>query len=265
MRPLPRRTLAVVAAAALLVTALGQGATTTTTVTVERGERALLVEQRALAVDGARSILGNERCEPGLRVTLFYGPPPGYVQTTVDETTLTSTIAIVRVPIEGDGEETLELFGGRATISRAGCLEEVDDEDAERVVLAQGRTTVRGTRFFLDQGTDVAEMTGPVELERRNADGGVALEATARELSFDIASERSTLAGDVVVRSEERVSSADRLELDEEAGLAFLTGAPAVSRRGEDEVRGQTLRYDLETDDVVVTGGVRGTFTVDLE
>jgi lipopolysaccharide export system protein LptA len=264
VRPPLRRTLATVVAAALLLAALGQEATTTT-VTVERGERTLLVEQRALAADGARSILGNERCEPGARVTLFYGPPPGYVQTTVDETTLTSTIAIVRVPIEGDGDETLELFGGRATISRAGCLEEVDDADAERVVLAQGRTVVRGTRFFLDQDTDVAEMTGPVELERRNADGGVALEATARELSFDIASERSTLAGDVVVRSDERVSTADRLELDEAAGLAFLTGAPAVSRRGEDEVRGETLRYDLETDDVVVTGSVRGTFTVDLD
>jgi lipopolysaccharide export system protein LptA len=236
---------------------------TTTTVTIERGERLIVVEQRALAAEGARSILGAGNCEEGMSVTLFYGPPPGFVLTRVDETRLTSTVALVRVP-DDDGDETLELFGGAATIER-GCLVEVAEGDAERVVLEQGRTTVTGSRFFLDQGTDVAEMNGPVLLERRNDAGDLALEASSSSLTFDVATERATLVGDVVVTSDERVSTAERLELDEAAGVALLTGSPAVSRRNGDEVRGATLRYDLETDDVVVTGGIQATFEIDLD
>jgi lipopolysaccharide export system protein LptA len=250
------------AGAALGVLAVAQG--TTTTVTIERGERLILVEQFGRASDGARSILANDNCEPGTRVTLFYGPPPGRVQTTFDDTRLTSTIAVVRVP-DGAEDETLELRGGRAVISRPGCLEEVDEDGAELVVLEQGRTTVTGTRFFLDQDSDVADMAGPVTLQRRGEDGTVALEASARQLRFDIASERATLEGDVTVRSEDRESTAERLELDEAAGIAILTGQPAVSRKGQDEVRGATLRYDLDSDDVVVIGGVRATFQVDLD
>ena len=256
-----------IAAGVILATVIVAGSAqqgTTTTVTIERGERLILVEQLARAADGARSILGNENCEEDTRVTLFYGPAPGVVQTRVDETRLTSTVALVRVPSD-DGDETLELFGGRATIDRRGCLEDVDTAEAELVVLEQGRTTVTGTRFFLDQGTDLADMTGPIVLERRDEAGVVGLEATSRGLTFDVATERATLVGDVVVTSDQRVSTAERLELDEEAGIALLTGSPAVSRRGSDEVRGRVLRYDLDTDDVIVTGGVEATFEIDLD
>jgi lipopolysaccharide export system protein LptA len=82
-------------------------------------------------------------------------------------------------------------------------------------------------------------------------------------MTFDVERERATLIGDVVVTSGERTSTADELELDEAAGVAILTGAPAVSRRGSDEVRGSTLRYDLETDEVVATGSVFATFELD--
>jgi lipopolysaccharide export system protein LptA len=181
------------------------------------------------------------------------------VETLLDDTRLTSSVAVVRVP-EDDSDETLELFGGSVTFDRPGCIESVDDAGAERVVLEQGRTRVTGTRFFLDQETDVADMAGPIELVRRDPGGRVSLEATADELSFDVASERATLLGEVVVTSDERVTQAERLELDEAAGVAVLTGSPAVSRRGADELRGQMLRYDLETDDVVAIGGVAGTF-----
>jgi lipopolysaccharide export system protein LptA len=260
-----RRAVTIVASVILatIVTGLAQQATTTT-VTIERGERLILVEQLARAADGARTILGNENCEEATRVTLFYGPAPGVVQTRVDETRLTSTVALVRVPND-EGDETLELFGGRATIDRRGCLEEIDGDEAELVVLEQGRTTVTGTRFFLDQGTDLADMDGPVLLERRDESGTVGLEATSRGLTFDVATERATLVGDVVVTSDQRVSTAERLELDEAAGVALLTGSPAVSRRGSDEVRGMVLRYDLDTDDVIVTGGVEATFEIDLD
>ena len=52
--------------------------------------------------------------------------------------------------------------------------------------------------------------------------------------------------------------------LDEEAGFAVLRGSPARSRDEEGEVTGSVIEYDLDTNDVVVTEGVEGTFTLDL-
>ncbi|CAN5819359.1 hypothetical protein BH23DEI1_BH23DEI1_20890 [soil metagenome] len=258
-------TLLAVAAA----TSLAQEADRTTSiVTIERGERIIEVEQLGRSADGARFILANPRCEEGVRMSVFYGPPPGSVATRVDATRLSSTVALVRVPEdEGEepGEETLELFGGTATILREGCIVDLDAATSEPVVLVQGRTTVIGTRFFLDRGTDIADMEGPIVLERRDDSGASVLEATSQSLSFDVATERATLVGDVVVTSEKRVSTAERLELDEDAGVAFLTGSPAVSRRDGEEVRGARLRYHRETDDVIVTGGVQATFELDLD
>ena len=131
------------------------------------------------------------------------------------------------------------------------------------MTLTQGRTTIDGARFFLDRGTDVATMDGPVTLLRAPEGAGEPVEADAAALTYDLEAGRSTLTGNVQVRSGERVSSADRLELDEEKGVAILDGSPAVSREGADEVRGTRLIYDLETNDVVVEGGVEATFEID--
>lgn len=256
-------TLLVTIGRPLAPSAAAQGGTATT-VTVERGERVITVVQRALAADGARSILNNPNCEDGVRANLFFGPPPGFVETTIDATRLTSAIAVVRVP-DGDEDETIELLPGRASFDRPGCLAGVEAVEGGVVVLEQGRTTVLGSRFWLEQDTDLARMDGPVTLSRSSDDGAVTLEASAQTLLLDVSTEVATLEGEVVVTSDDRVTRADRLELDEDAGIAFLQGDPAVSVRGGDEVRGQTLRYDLETDDVIAIGGVEGRFEVDLD
>ncbi len=262
---------AAVAAVAVAAVALAQGLPT---VTVERSDRTIVVEQRTTGAEGARTVLANRNCEEGVLTNLFFGPVPGYVVTRFDATELTSQLAIVRVPQPAAGDdlddepasddETVELLGGTATFDRPGCLEAVDPEGARPVELLQGRTTVRGVRFFLDRGTDVATMDGPITLTRRAEGDGPALEATSDSLEFDVSDERATLSGAVTITSGDRVSTADRLELDEEAGVALLAGSPAISRRGSDEVRGDVLRYDLETDDVVVVGNVSATFEVDL-
>jgi len=270
--------------------ALAQGLPT---VTVTRGERTIVVSQRTAGADGARTVLANRNCEEGVLTNIFFGPVAGYVETAFDETVLVSQVAVVRVPRErtptGDADtapppgdasspraddasprsddETVELFGGRVTFDRPGCIAELDAAEALPVELRQGRTTVFGGRFFLDRGTDIATMDGPVSLTRAAAEGDdrPPLEATADAMSFDVEREQATLIGSVVVTSGERVSEADRLELDEAAGTAVLTGSPAVSRRGADEVRGNTLRYDLETDEVVAIGAISATFEVDLD
>lgn len=263
--------------------ALAQGLPT---VTVTRGERTIVIAQRTAGSEGARTVLANRNCEEGVLTNVFFGPVAGFVETSFEETVLLSQVAVVRVPrsdpvppadaatpddatdppAAGD-EETVELYGGRVTFDRPGCIAEVDADDARPVELRQGRTTVLGGRFFLDRGTDVATMDGPVTLTRAPEEGDdrPPLEATAGEMTFDVERERATLIGAVVVTSGERVSEADRLELDEAAGVALLTGSPAVSRRGGDEVRGNALRYDLETDEVVATGAVSATFEIQLD
>ncbi len=290
--PRPHRSRIALAALAIGAVAWAQGLPT---VTVTRGDRRIVVEQRATGAAGARTVLANRNCEADVLTNLFYGPVAGFVVTRVDETTLVSQFAKVRVPgpaapaavpappaadaatqdtadealatTAGDAtadDETIELLGGTATFDRPGCLDTLDPEGALPVELRQGRTSVTGTRFFLDRGTDLASMDGPVVLTRTAADDAPPLEATAAGLTFDVGTESATLTGDVVVTSGERVSHAERLELDEAAGVAILTGAPATSRRGDDEVRGTTLRYDLETNDVVVVGGVSASFEVDV-
>jgi lipopolysaccharide export system protein LptA len=236
-------------------------------VTVTRGERTIEVLQGTAGSDGARTVLANRNCEPGVLTNLFYGPVAAYVQTSIDETRLESQIAIVRIPQAGkDGDETVELKGGALQFDRPGCIESLDASNARSVRLWQGRTSISGSRFFLDRGTDVAEMAGPIELERSPSySDREPVRASAESMTYDLEREASTLIGQVVVTSGERISQADRLELDEEAGVAILLGSPATSRRGSDEIRGSTLRYDLETDEVVAIGGISASFQVDIE
>jgi lipopolysaccharide export system protein LptA len=91
------------------------------------------------------------------------------------------------------------------------------------------------------------------------------LAATAAALEYDLDTERSTLTGGVRVVAGDRVSEAETLELDEEAGLATLTGNPARSQKGEDRIEGDTLLYYLDSNDVVVIGAVKGTLEVELD
>jgi lipopolysaccharide export system protein LptA len=203
---------------------------------------------------------------------IFFGPVAGFVRTTVDETELISQVAVVRVPQTGEEEgvsasdETLELLGGRVTFNRPGCIESIDPEGAREVELLQGRTRVFGQRFFLDRGTDIGVMDGPVSLTRPPANDAnrAPLTARASSMTFDTSTEQAVLLGAVQVVSGSRVSEAERLELDEESGVALLFGNPAVSRDGSDEIRGNTLRYDLDTDEVEAIGAASATFEVEM-
>jgi hypothetical protein len=287
-----------------LVAAIAVGwvfAQTATTFTLKRDDTELVITNRALASEGARSIGNNRNCEEGVRLTVVYGPAPGRVETQVEDSLLTSHLAIIRTPegaAEGEGQETLELRDATVTFDRPGCPQEIVDAGSPQVSLVQGRTTVTGTRFFLEREEDVGILDGPVRLVRaaRGADGdgstasgataaadgsdaaagaagpdgagassGTDLVAEADAMRFAIGEQRATLSGNVRVTSDERVTSGDTLELDEEAGIAVLTGAPARSTRGSDVIEGNRLLYYLDTDDVVVLGNVQGELDVELE
>ena len=231
--------------------------------TVEREDTTVVVVQEAQSATGARFLLRNRNCAEDVFTSLFYAPPPGENRTVLDgDTTLISRLVIVEEPREngGAGQQTLELRDVDVVFSRAGCIESTEPVDDPRVELRQGRTVVTGSRFFLDQGTDLGTMDGPVALERAAEGASPALSATADALELDVDTEVTTLVGNVSIESEERVSEASRVELREAEGLAVLTGSPARTRQGEDAIEGSTLLYYLDTNDVVVVGGVKGSF-----
>lgn len=219
------------------------------------------------SADGARSFFQNPNCEEDWLLDIFYAPSPGLVETTVDDgTVMTSTLAIIRRPRAADGAdeaqtsdgETIELLGAEVEFDRPRCPERVTPLETPPVTLTQGRTTVTGTRFLLEPDSDIGVMDGPVALERTAEGNSPALTGEAEQLEFDLESDRTTLIGGVRMVSEGRISEADRLELDEAAGVAVLTGDPARSTEGEDVLEGERLIYYLDTNDVVVEGNVRG-------
>ena len=253
-------------AAAPLCLVLAQ---TVTTFSLQRDDTELVISNLARAADGARSIGNNVNCEEGQRLTILYGPEPGLVETRVEEALLTSQLAVIRTPVdaeEGAGEETLELSDATVTFNRPGCLEEVTPADNPSVKLVQGQTTVEGSRFFLDRNEDIGRMAGPIQLSRESSEeGGEPLLATATAMTFAVGEQRATLTGSVEVTSEERVTSGETLELDEEAGTAVLSGSPARSVKGNDVLEGSRLLYYLDSDDVVVIGNVEGELEIELE
>jgi lipopolysaccharide export system protein LptA len=241
-----------------------------TVLTVERENATLVITNRGLSSEGARTLLSRDRCEEGVVMSIFYGPPDRVEMVIDDETRLRSSLVILREPEDDEGEstdqQTIEMLDGEAVFTgRPACLESFSPAEQPVVTLEQGRTEIVATRFFLDRETDLAELDGPVALDRAPEGDAEALRASSEAMTYDLETERSTLTDTVRVESGERVSEAETLELDEEAGLATLTGTPARSRQGEDEIEGDTLLYYLDSNDVIVIGGVKGTLEVDLE
>jgi lipopolysaccharide export system protein LptA len=243
-------------------------AQTASTFTLTRDDTELVVSNLALAADGARTIGNNRNCEEGLLLTIVYGPAPGLVATSVQDAQLTSSLAIIRAPLEaeeGSNEETLELLDASVTFSRPGCIEEMEPSTQPKVKLLQGRTEVTGSRFFLDRKVDDGVMDGPIALTRAAEGEGEPLLAEADSMTFAVGQQRATLVGNVRVTSEERVTTGASLELDEEAGTAVLLGSPARSTKGDDVLEGSRLLYYLDSDDVVIIGNVAGDLQIDLD
>lgn len=242
-----------------------------TVLTVKRGDTTMVITNSGLSTAGARNLLGRRGCEAETLMSVLYGPPDEVEMVIDGDTTLRSSMVTIREP-EGEQEEesgdqqTIEMVDGQATFSdRPSCLAAFSEAEQPLVLLEQGRTTISATRFFLDREVDVAQLDGPIELERAPEGDSDALHATSESLAYDLETELSTLTGNVRVESGDRISEAERLELDEEAGLATLTGTPARSVQGEDEIEGDTLLYYLDSNDVVVLGRVQGTLEVDLD
>lgn len=230
-----------------------------------RNQRIILVQQFAPQADGGQFRTNVPNCEAGLRLSTVYAPAPHAVVTDVAETRIIAPLVLSRRPeVEGESSETLTMFGGSVVLDDGLCPAELDRSGLAEVYILQGLTMVSGTELLYDNDTGLADLSGPVRLLRDGGDSGPQIVASAESLVYDVDTELSTLSGEVEISSGERVSYADTLVLDEEAGLATLTGKPARSIEGENEIRGDVLLYYLDTDDVVVQGAVSGTIELEL-
>ncbi len=235
-----------------------------------RGERPITVQQTALDEEGGIAITrGGAECREDENISFFYAPDPKRIDTTVDNTRIRSSIVFRSQPKEGGAEAqdraVLDFYGGSLGVNdETGCPRDLRRDAEQRVVITEGRTTVEGGALRYENSSGVGEMDGPVNLERRATDDSPALTASAAYFLFNVDTDLQTFRGGVEVESDGRTSEADSLVLDEEAGFAVLRGSPARSRDEEGEVTGSVIEYDLDTNDVVVTEGVEGTFTLDL-
>ncbi len=235
-----------------------------------RGERPITVQQTALDEEGGIAITrGGAACREDENISFFYAPDPKRIDTTVDNTRIRSSIVFRSQPKEGGAEAqdraVLDFYGGSLGVNEeTGCPRNLERDAAQRVVITEGRTTVEGGPLRYENSSGIGEMDGPVDLERRATDDSPALTASAAYFLFNVDTDLQTFRGGVEVESDGRTSEADSLVLDEEAGFAVLRGSPARSRDEEGEVAGSVIEYDLDTNDVVVTQGVEGTFTLDL-
>ena len=105
-------------------------------------------------------------------------------------------------------------------------------------------------------------MKGPIFLERSKVGSGNSVTALADELIFELDTNQIVMVGDVRVQAGDRLSQADRLELNETEGIALLTGQPAMSTEGQSVIEGDRIRYYLDSNEVIVLGNIRGTFEI---
>lgn len=236
---------------------------------LQRDDRPITVQQTATDAEGGIAITrGGSACREDENLSFYYAPDPKRIDTKVDNTRIRSSIVLRTQPKEGGAEAqdeaVLSFFGGSLGLDEETlCPQNLKREPEPKVVVTEGRTTVKGGRLRYENSRGVGEMEGPVNLSRRAAGDSPALTASSARFSFNVDEDVQTLRGNVKVESDGRTSEADTLVLDEEAGFAVLRGSPARSRNDEGEVAGEVIEYDLDSNDVVVTQGVRGTFTLD--
>lgn len=228
---------------------------------LRREGRTITVQQTASDAEGGVFASRTGCRAPGMVLTTVYAPAPRRAETTVNELVIRSSIVLREQPAGDQEQAVLEHFGGTLVFNpETFCPEEITPSSLPEVTLSQGRTTLEGALFRYHNATGIGVMEGPVSLTRQAEGDSPALSASADRLEFNVDTDTTLLSGNIRVESEDRLSEAETLTLDEEAGIAVLRGNPARSRQGGDTVEGQVIVYYLNTNDVVVREGVRATF-----
>jgi lipopolysaccharide export system protein LptA len=226
---------------------------------LNRDDRTIQVIQNAPSSEGGKFHL-RAPCEEGVRLNTVYAPEPYLVETNVNDTLITSSIVLDTRPDGRQDDATLELFGGTLEVDDSFCPQNIARSEQPDVTVYQGRTTITGTTFFYENATGLGTLAGPIDLVRTQAGEAPELGAVADSLTIDVDRDVTLLQGNTTVSADGRESHADEVEYDEDSGMAILRGSPARSEQDGDVVQGNIIEYDLDSNDVVVKGGISATF-----
>jgi len=131
------------------------------------------------------------------------------------------------------------------------------NDEKEAVSVVQGKSRARGKRLDYDNDSGNALLQGPVNISR---DGDKPLKGSADSLNYNVDAETITLQGQVVFEQSNRTTTADSAVLVEKAGYAYLYGKPVVSKGADGEIRGNLIRYNLDSGELLVLEQVSATF-----
>ncbi|GLV47308.1 hypothetical protein TJA_04810 [Thermus sp. LT1-2-5] len=191
---------------------------------------------------------GEGKAERYLRLVLF--DPKGVEVRLGTEVRATGPLAVV----ERGSEEVLFLSGGEARYLEGEGRLEVRQAPGE-VVVEQGATRVKGRQLRYRNETGEALLEGPLEVRR---EGEKPLLGKAEGLRYLLDEEALWLLR-VELTQGGRTTRADRALVREKEGFAYLFGH-VESRDEKGFVRGERVRYALETGEAVLLGRVVGEF-----
>ncbi|PYE55930.1 LptA/OstA family protein [Deinococcus yavapaiensis] len=203
---------------------------------------------------------------------VYYTPASTGVVVTVDENVIVGSLAVITQQPDGQGgtksDGHVEMSAGSAKVldeppanaeaflERCGVLV-TPEVKADAVQVTQGKTKLGGSKLVYDESDGIARVEGPIAFERDT------LRGKSDRIEVDVEKETTTLVGNVELRDGNRVSKAARVEYDDAKSVAVLRGtidAPAESSTPKETIRAQTIRYNLDTEEIVVQGRISGKF-----
>ncbi|GEM48103.1 LptA/OstA family protein [Deinococcus cellulosilyticus] len=257
MKPIHRLTsllLFVVGAAVF-----AQEADTAPTFSLERKDKTIVMSKRGPDESGLAIFCDQDPNTRGI----FYDPSEEAVVATIDDNRIKAPLAIMDKKENGDGH--LEMSSGKAIEDDDGDCPQVEPQsNAGGLKITKGKTQLSGSKLVYDEKDGLANIDGPITFEREQKDGK--LTGTSQKLVVDVDKDTTVLKGSVQLKSGERTSSAEEVEYSEKDNVAILRGTPqnpAKSIKGKEELTATTIRYNLETNDVVATtenNNIKGKF-----
>jgi lipopolysaccharide export system protein LptA len=202
-------------------------------------------------------------------ITVYSETTERGVEVKVDKNVIRAPLAVVTKKEGGDGR--VEVSAGTARYLDAApegktdrfslCeVEVLPQVTPGSVDVTQGKTRLKGSNLVYDESDGIARISGPINFNREDLTG------TSERIEVDVDEETTTLVGNVEFRDGERTSRAARVDYDDTRNIAIMRGTPerpAESVTPRDSLKAQTIRYNLDTGEVVALGpggGITGTF-----
>ena len=250
------------------------GSSVSLTRTAKDGSKRLITVVRTGLTDATGIFVScDARSEdpPGTpTISVFSETGPGGVRVTIDKNLIVAPLSLVTQKEGGDGH--IEVSAGTARflddpppgasdqLSRC-AVEATPKTLPDTVNVTQGKTQLKGSKLVYDDSDGVARINGPITFSRQNKNSTLTGGSSTIEVNVD--DKTTTLVGNVTLKDGDRTSSAGRVEYDDAANVAILTGtpdSPAVSVTPDQTLTASVIRYNLDTGSVVAVGPIGGEF-----